>query len=49
LFGLRKAEATLAANNGATSRLLMAIFGWDTSKEAERYTRKADQSSARWQ
>jgi integrase len=41
--GLRKAGATMAANNGATSRQLMAIFGWDTLKEAERYTRNADQ------
>jgi integrase len=41
--GLRKAGATLAANNGATSRQLMAIFGRDTLKEAERYTRNADQ------
>jgi integrase len=41
--GLRKAGATIAANNGATSRQLMAIFGWDTLKEAERYTRNADQ------
>jgi integrase len=42
--GLRKAGATIAANNGATSRQLMAIFGWDTLKEAERYTRNADQT-----
>jgi len=41
--GLRKAGATIAANNGATSRQLMAIFGWDALKEAERYTRNADQ------
>jgi integrase len=41
--GLRKAGAAIAANNGATSRQLMAIFGWDTLKEAERYTRAADQ------
>ncbi len=41
--GLRKAGATIAANNGATSRQLMAIFGWDTPKEPERYTRAADQ------
>jgi integrase len=41
--GLRKAGATIAANNGATSRQLMAIFGWETLKEAERYTRNADQ------
>jgi integrase len=42
--GLRKAGATIAANNGATSRQLMSIFGWDTLKEAERYTRSADQA-----
>lgn len=41
--GLRKAGATIAANNGATARQLMAIFGWDTIKQAEYYTRKADQ------
>jgi integrase len=41
--GVRKAGATIAAENGATSRQLMAIFGWDTLKEAERYTRQADQ------
>jgi integrase len=41
--GLRKAGATVAANNGATARQLMAIFGWDTIKQAKQYTRKADQ------
>jgi integrase len=41
--GLRKAGATIAANNGATAHQLMAIFGWDTIKEAEKYTSKADQ------
>jgi integrase len=41
--GLRKAGATAAANNGATAHQLMAIFGWDTLKEAEKYTAKADQ------
>jgi integrase len=41
--GLRKAGATIAANNGATSRQLMAIFGWDTLAMAEHYTRAADQ------
>lgn len=41
--GLRKAGATIAANNGATSRQLMAIFGWDTLRMAELYTRRADQ------
>jgi integrase len=41
--GLRKAGATIAANNGATAHQLMAIFGWDTLKMAEAYTRSADQ------
>jgi integrase len=41
--GLRKAGATIAANNGATAHQLMAIFGWDTLKMAEKYTRAADQ------
>jgi integrase len=41
--GLRKAGATIAANNGATAHQLMAIFGWETLKMAEQYTRAADQ------
>ena len=41
--GLRKAGATIAANNGATAHQLMAIFGWETLKMAEAYTRAADQ------
>ena len=41
--GLRKAGATIAANNGATAHQLMAIFGWRTLKMAEAYTRSADQ------
>jgi integrase len=41
--GLRKAGATLAAENGATPAQLMAIFGWSDIKQAEHYTRKADQ------
>jgi integrase len=41
--GLRKAGATIAAENGATAHQLMAIFGWDTLKQAEVYTRAADQ------
>lgn len=40
--GLRKAGAARAAENGATTHELMAIFGWQTVKEAERYTRSAD-------
>jgi hypothetical protein len=41
--GLRKAGASIAAENGATAHQLMAMFGWDTLKMAERYTRAADQ------
>jgi integrase len=41
--GLRKCGASIAANEGATAAQLMAIFGWDSIKQAERYTRKADQ------
>jgi integrase len=41
--GLRKAGATIAAENGATTKQLMAIFGWDSVKQAELYTRAADQ------
>jgi integrase len=39
--GLRKAGAARAAENGATTHELMAIFGWQTVKEAERYTQSA--------
>ena len=39
--GLRKAGAAIAAENGATEHQLMAIFGWETIKEAERYTKAA--------
>jgi integrase len=40
--GMRKAAATIAAENGASTNTLMAIFGWETAKEAERYTKAAD-------
>ena len=40
--GVRKAAATLAAENGATVHELMAMFAWVTLKQAERYTRAAD-------
>lgn len=40
--GLRKAGATIAAENGATAHQLMALFGWESIKQAEGYTRKAD-------
>ncbi len=41
--GLRKAGATIAADNGASGHTLMKIFGWSTLKQAEHYTRSADQ------
>jgi hypothetical protein len=41
--GLRKAGATIAANNGATATQIMAIFGWTDINQAELYTRNADQ------
>ena len=40
--GLRKAAATIAAENGATAHELMSIFGWLNIQEAERYTRTAE-------
>lgn len=40
--GLRKAAAVNAVENGATDRQLMALFGWETEKEASRYTRGAN-------
>jgi integrase len=39
--GLRKAGATIAAENGATEKQIQAIFGWETLQQVERYTRKA--------
>jgi integrase len=41
--GLRKAGATIAAENGATPHQLMAIFGWRTLEQAEVYTKKVRQ------
>lgn len=40
--GLRKAGATFAADNGATEHELMAIYEWDSPKQAALYTRKAN-------
>lgn len=42
--GLRKAGATIAANNGATEYQLMAIYGWESPKQAAVYTRKANRN-----
>lgn len=39
--GLRKAGAVIAAERGATTKQLMAIFGWESANEADRYTRDA--------
>jgi integrase len=39
--GLRKAGAALAAENGATEQQLMAIFDWDTPRQAAVYTKAA--------
>jgi len=40
---MRKVGATIAAENGATDHQLMAIFGWKSIAEAQRYTKKARQ------
>jgi integrase len=40
--GLRKAGATIAAENGATEQQLMAIFDWTTPAQAAVYTRSAN-------
>lgn len=42
--GLRKAGATIAADNGATVHQLMAIYGWETLRQAEVYTRNANRT-----
>lgn len=42
--GLRKAGATRAAENGATTRELKAIFGWDNDAMPSLYTRTADRA-----
>ncbi|WP_445222197.1 tyrosine-type recombinase/integrase [Bradyrhizobium sp. Pa8] len=41
--GLRKAGATVSAENGATPHQLMAIFGWKTLSQAELYTKAVQQ------
>ena len=41
--GLRKAGATRAAENGASVHILKSMFGWQTLKQAEHYTKSADQ------
>ena len=39
--GVRKAGATVAAENGATHELLKAIYGWTTYQQPDHYIRKA--------
>jgi integrase len=43
--GLRKLGATIAAENGATDRQLMAMFGWTSEGQATAYTRKVNRKS----
>ena len=40
--GLRKAGATMAAENGATDRQLMALYDWTSEKQANVYTAAAN-------
>ena len=40
--GLRKAGATIAAENGATDRQLMALYDWKSPKQANTYTAAAN-------
>jgi integrase len=40
--GLRKAGATIAAENGASIHMLMAMYDWDTPGQAKVYTDAAD-------
>lgn len=42
--GIRKHAAVVAAENGATEHQLMAMFGWDSPKQAAVYTRKANRA-----
>jgi integrase len=42
--GLRKAGATILAENGATTAQLMAIYDWSTPAQAEVYIRAANRS-----
>ena len=42
--GLRKAGATLAAENGASDQQLMAMWGWSDPRQAGVYTRRASRA-----
>jgi integrase len=41
--GLRKAGATIAADNGASAHELMSMYGWSRLAMAETYTRQANE------
>lgn len=41
--GMRKAGATIAAENGATDAQLQALFGWETARMAAHYRKQAQQ------
>lgn len=41
-YGLRKARATIAGENGATELQLMSMFGWESPQQAALYTRKVN-------
>ena len=43
--GLRKLAATRLAEHGATAHEIMAVMGWTTLREAERYTRAANRKA----
>ncbi|AGA64458.1 Integrase / recombinase [Liberibacter crescens BT-1] len=47
--GLRKAGATIAANAGASTQELMAMFGWSKIAMAETYTKEADKTRLAYQ
>jgi site-specific recombinase XerD len=40
--GIRKADAVIAAESGATANQLLSMFGWVNIKQAQRYTRAAN-------
>lgn len=42
--GLREAGATFTAENGANEMQLAAMFGWQSTRMAEVYTRRANPS-----
>jgi len=43
--GLRKAGATIAAEGGATTRELMAMYGWSSAAMADLYTKAVDRQA----